>query len=282
MRTFWSDQEIDILEKWYGIVPANYISNNYLSRSCVSIHKKAFKLNLISNLDKLGKSPKYSHNQNYFSIPNIENCYWAGFIAADGYVSKNKRILGIKLNRKDKQHLSKFKQVINSNYPIHDYDKFDKRTNKIYYSSEIQLTSAPHLCLSLKENFNIVPVKSLISNPPKLKEKEYIQHFIRGYMDGDGCIRFNKHGLYWSLTFVGTKQFLQWIKSQIQKHIKEAGDPKVEKMGNIFRIEFGGNKQIKPILDWIYKNTVYNIRLDRKYNKYQECSKFLNEKVKMF
>lgn len=282
MRAAWTDREMEILQTYYGMIPANDISYHYLkSRSVVSINKKAFKLGLISSLYKLGKSPKYIHDENYFNIPNIENCYWAGFIGADGYITKNQRILGIKLARKDRLHLNKFKKAINSDHCIYNYDKFDKRTNKTYLSSEIQLTSAKYLCFSLKETFNIINTKSLILSPPNLKQKEYIQHFIRGFMDGDGCIRSNKSGKlkYWSIAFVGTKQFLKWIKFQIQKYVKEAGNPKIEKMGSIFRIEFGGNRQIKPILDWIYKNSKNNIRLDRKYNKYQECLRFLNKKV---
>lgn len=31
---------------------------------------------------------KYSYNDNYFRTPNLENSYWAGFIAADGCVYK--------------------------------------------------------------------------------------------------------------------------------------------------------------------------------------------------
>jgi len=30
---------------------------------------------------------KYECNESYFSVPNIENSYWAGFIAADGYIN---------------------------------------------------------------------------------------------------------------------------------------------------------------------------------------------------
>ena len=57
---------------------------------------------------------KYNLNDSFFSHENltIDSCYWAGFIAADGNIAKNKKQITISLQHDDKTHLIKFKKLI--------------------------------------------------------------------------------------------------------------------------------------------------------------------------
>lgn len=55
---------------------------------------------------------KYNVNENFFSLDTPESFYWAGFIAADGCILKNLKVLEIGLGIKDKKHLKKFKSAI--------------------------------------------------------------------------------------------------------------------------------------------------------------------------
>ena len=55
-------------------------------------------------------------NHECFSVLSLESCYWAGFIAADGYVTKN--YLKIMLSSKGLNHLEKLKDFIKTSCKI--------------------------------------------------------------------------------------------------------------------------------------------------------------------
>ena len=104
-------------------------------------NKYGIKLNPIGN----GKftyryKRQYNVDDNFFNKPNIINCYWAGFIAADGCITgRNKNKLYIGLSSKDKQHLEVFKKTICFDGPI--LENIIKRGDKEFHTSTISITS---------------------------------------------------------------------------------------------------------------------------------------------
>lgn len=67
---------------------------------------------------------KYVFNKKYFVKPNLQNCYWAGFITADGNLSdtSNKRLV-ITLAEKDINLLTRFKKDIHYTGKIYYFQK---------------------------------------------------------------------------------------------------------------------------------------------------------------
>ena len=133
---------------------------------------------------------KYTANENFFSEENEQSFYWAGFIAADGCVlEKGKRyahILKICLSIKDLEHLKLFRENIKSNNRIFYGENKSPKSNNITEHCYISICSRK-ICEDL-ENFNIVPRKTLIFKMPSwLVEHKLAHHFLRGYIDGDGC-----------------------------------------------------------------------------------------------
>lgn len=116
---------------------------------------------------------------------------------------------------KDYDHLFRFRNDIEWKGNI--YRRGQRGHSKP--SSTINLAS-DKLCDDLERNFNIVPRKSLILEPPNL-ENDLALSYIAGYIDGDGCIRVIRDG-YLTCTISGTYQVLDWIKFVFDKisHIK--------------------------------------------------------------
>src|SRR3990167_5826866 len=96
----------------------------------------------------------YDYDENFFEIPNILNCYWAGFIAADGCVSKNNNRITIELDGKDKNHLIQFKNDVKFSGEVRDIKSNPKSfsPNKIHARFGI---SNRIWKINLFENFNI-------------------------------------------------------------------------------------------------------------------------------
>lgn len=216
--------------------------------------QKYLKLN---NIELRKRSSKSNYNINFFSSFSKESCYWAGFIMADGCIRKN--TLHIKLAIKDKEHLQKFLNSINSNHPI--YIKKDY----VYIS-----ISGKWFLQDLKDNFNILPRKTYIAEFPLQLPTEFYSDFIRGYFDGDGCITKTSCP---TINFVGTinilnnlNLFFNNLDIKLKSGNKSAPIQKT-KTNNIGSIHYSG-KNAQKILNKLYLNTDNKLRLDRKYERY--------------
>lgn len=230
---------------------------------------------LASKFKKLGiirsnkiNSRKYKIDHNFFeNIDTEHKAYWLGFIYADGYISsnnKNYKRVGIALGIKDKEHLKKFVNITNSNYPINHY------TNKSFGVE----TEYCRLLISSDKMFNdllnkgVFLNKTLILKFPNKEQvpKELLHHFLRGYFDGDGSFAKNKKE--YTIKVCGTKEFLEEFLNFIDKpNIKLLRRHK-KRNNNNFQFSIGGRLNFIRITDILYKDAT--VFLERKYERYIE------------
>lgn len=151
-------------------------------------------------------------NENFFASPNLNNSYWAGFIAADGCIldsSPGQKRLQILLKSTDLPHLESLKVEIGGG-DIYNSSNHDDRTSKTYYGVYYRVFS-DKICDDLGRNFNIYPRKSLTHQPPNLVG-DSAKAFIAGYIDGDGCYWLD--GRYPRIRIRGTEEVLAWISAE--------------------------------------------------------------------
>lgn len=248
-----------------------YIINNYRSMKTKDIAKN---LNTsIRDVNIYGaykglvfNSNKYNVDENYFEIINTPNkAYWLGFLYADGCVlvreKNNKRsyTLEISLTKDDQIHLDKFKMCLKSNTPI----KYKTIAYK-YEACRITICNKK-ICEDLIK-LGCTPRKSLTLKFPSEEQvpKELIPHFIRGYLDGDGCVY--KSDEKSSISFIGTKDFLIKLQDIV---FNELGLTKtsIQKKGKAYQCSWGGLGNLKTWFDYLYN---YNdiIYLQRKFEKF--------------
>lgn len=242
------------------------IRNSYLSRWFK-------KLNLPVR-DNSINSLKYTFNEDYFeNIDTQDKAYWLGFIYADGYIqTKQKysnRKLGISLSVKDEEHLYKFRKCIQGTMPIKTYKTNSGYSNKTVYS-RIMITSEKLTDDLIKHG--VVENKSNILKRPEISQC-LIQHFIRGYFDGDGSAWKQKNSKQkipqYSIGFVGTDDILNYIMenlidSEVINRKYKLNKRKQTHIVSNFR--FGGNNQTIRFFEYIYNNA--NTYLERKHNIY--------------
>lgn len=217
--------------------------NNYISKPIMKHNDNVYR--------------KYTFNEDFFEIIDTEQkAYWLGFLMADGYVSEKKSSIELGLKESDKLHLEKFKKDISSNHVLSKTKKNLKGTEYIGY--RLTLNSAklkqdlidkgctPRKTLRLEfPNYNIVP-------------KHLMYHFIRGYVDADGCITNIKKMI--SLEVVGTREFLEQYIKELELH-----ENKIHYINNrktASRIIYSGSYAVN-IINKLYTNA--SIYLDRKY-----------------
>lgn len=203
-------------------------------------------------------------NHTYFSTYNPESCYWAGFLAADGNISKHTNAVQISLGEKDLDHLNKFKLSLQSE---HSVVKDNNCYRLSFYSKQMQE--------DLLYNFNITPSKSFTIEFPLIPHK-FLKYFILGYFDGDGhislykntFIRNNKEYSYYRCE-VGFTSASALFAESLYENINTLGS--ICKQNNVYRIKYSSRVAIKQMFDYFYTdNKVLNYCLLRKYNKFTE------------
>lgn len=224
----------------------------------------------------IGKAPftyrkKRINNINdlYFHKPSIQNCYYAGFFAADGCISKNNKTCTITLADKDKLWLEDFKKNINF-----DGDIRCGVMKNIYCYSTISFTSQ-QIVNDLKQNFNIIPVKSLILQHPNVTNENLIDAFICGYIDGDGSIslyKCKKTQDNLRISVIGTYDMCQWIQKRFNQIIgKHAGS--ILKRDNIFIYSIS-NKQARIVFEHYYNIDVPKLERKWKQEIHEYCANY--------
>lgn len=268
----FEQEVIDVYNKGYSvpqIIKMEQFEGLTLSKiySILSRFKVACRSNRIN-------SRIYKLNHQFFkTIDDEEKSYWLGFIYADGYVATKGSYIGISLSRRNREHLNKFARTLHTDYPIKDYMVSHGYKEGTAYCRLLVCsdTMKKDLC-----NKGVLTNKSLRLTFPSLQvvPVELLNHFIRGYFDGDGSLSNYKrnHQKNFSIKICGTYEFLDSIKSHLEITLE------FDSLGSIckgkknnknnYYFSIGGNNQIAKVLNYLYKDTT--VYLERKYLLYNE------------
>lgn len=248
-----------------------YIDDNYKLKSSVEIAEylncKVRDVNIYLGYKNLiFNSSKYQVDENYFEkIDSKNKAYWLGFLYADGCVlSKTKNgkisyVLEVSLSIEDISHLERLKMCLKSNSPI----KIKLVKNK-YQACRITICNKK-ICEDLIK-LGCTPRKSLTLTFPNEEQlpKELIPHFIRGYLDGDGCIYKGSSDI--SVSIVGTLDVLTNIQDIMFQQFGLT-KVKISKKGNAYQCIWQGLGNAKTWFDYLY-NYEDIIYLQRKFDKF--------------
>lgn len=194
--------------------------------------------------------------------PNL--WYLVGLIASDGCLCKDGRHIDITAKEKD------FLQRIKKNLGlVNKVCAKNKGTSKQAYRIQIANKGFYEFLLSIGLTQN----KSLTIGELKVPN-EYFIDFVRGEIDGDGCIRKWKHpsnqGEQWSLRICsGSEKFIRWLEATSEILLRIKG--KIHKQSDTQWILKYGKMAARKIAEkCYYKNC---LGLERKIKLAQECSR---------
>ena len=226
-----------------------------------TVHKKLRRLNI--NLYNYHNELKFD-NTVFDVIDTEEKAYWLGFLFADGYVSPRNNSVEFGLKGSDCEHLSKFNTFVKNR---NDIAIGVAKCNGKEFSRCRCLLTDKHFHDNLI-SLGCVPVKSKILKFPDLnifKKDGLINHFLRGFFDGNGCIYFTKTGKV-CINLVTTTEFansiVEYYPNIFGVRTKDYRHPN----NNIVSMSAHCSKAFK-FLDLIYENST--ISLKRKYEKYK-------------
>lgn len=229
---------------------------------------------------------KRNYNYNYFdSINTEEKAYWLGFIYADGNISKSEYVrkdgtlkkgnyrFEVSLKSEDIEHLKKLAKALNVDKSILISKTNNTRHDRcrLYFNNE-------HLWKTLN-SYGCTPNKSLTLKFPDINifsNKELIRHFIRGYIDGDGCLGYlDKEHKNMGLSILGTEHFLTNLQNYLP--LEKANKLYKRKGLNVYSLAYNRSRGYY-ITKYLYENC--NIYLDRKFERYKEFCRLYEKSYK--
>ena len=219
---------------------------------------------------------KHFFDYNYFNVIDTQDkAYWLGWLASDGSIKKNT----IEFTITDESVVQNLLTCVSGTMKI----KKSYKKNRIKACYSLYLNSK-----SMVEDLNklgIVAKKAYRTIIPDIS-KDLIPHFIRGYFEGDGCIYTNKNRNTFSIVSCSS-QMLKQLESIFKNEnlIKKDRDyiswRKYKYNDNQYGVISVENKtECLHVLDYIYKNA--NLKLERKYKKYQEIKSPTKNQIKKY
>lgn len=199
----------------------------------------------------------------YFKIiDSAEKAYYLGLIYSDGYICSSNydrtKQVGIALQLQDKYILDNLHTILDLKTKISIY----KNSAKLVITN---LGMYQDLC-----NLGVVENKSNSDYIIPNIKPEFINSFILGYFDGDGCITIKKSGAIVVSICCNSYKFLESVQNYLNsQNIKTRLNKEMKSSGKyLYVLYLCGRKNQLKFKDLIYKNC--NIFLTRKYDKFMK------------
>lgn len=249
-----------------------YLKDNYdkMTYGEIAIKLGFTEKQIKGKINHMGLTKLKKFNKDYFKeIKTSNQAYWLGFIYADGYLVANKTNrnyeLGIELQKDDVKLLQDFNKELGNVHKI-TFKHSHKQFNGYEYETDsclIRIYSKEIVCDLI--NHNIHPNKTNRDEFPICQN--FFFDFLRGFMDGDGCIHVsNKKSI--QLQFTNSNcEFLKYIKDTINGMLNIDGHIYKEK-DKKYRLVYFRKDDVKNVLDKIYEDSNCQL-LNRKYNLYK-------------
>lgn len=257
----WQPEENKILRNNFSIKSLKEISGLLPKRSRLAILARGERLGLKRNLH----APRKKVNESYFKKWTQGMAYILGFILTDGCIIEgtykgysDALKFGVQIG--DIDILEKIKQELESEHTI------SLIKNAAYFGITSQ-----KIVDDLK-NLKISYRKSLREKIPKVPNR-FIKDYIRGIVDGDGSISFDKRN-YPSLSICGGKRTISFVRNYFLSKLSTYSKiRKCEKSKNgkyhLFSIGYHCNSA-KILINHLYNKAP--LYLDRKFNLAKRCT----------
>jgi len=294
---YWNDDQIIIktyismiekhdLEHWPSQKDMKKLGYGDLS-AAISIHVGGhikFRETLVKDGINLKKKPrKTDHLKPFQTLYEIKREIYIegelkycllGFVAADGSIvnERNNKAIELCNSIKDQDYIIMWRDLISPTRPIH----FKPSKIKPEYLA-VRLKINSHEVVDMISNYIVIDNKSKNLIWVKNIEDQYMYHFIRAYIDGDGNISVCKNqrkcsdGMHYyfpiRLRILGTYNFLTGLTQYIESSLGIKA-VKVAKKGkeNVYVTQYSG-KHAERILDKVYEDAT--IFLKRKFIVWQ-------------
>jgi len=229
-------------------------------------------------LDPRGGHNRYKCNFDFFKRWTNEMAYVLGFLYADGCIvnAVSSRTQYIQFNSKDKEILEAIRKIIKSEHPLHIRPAhLVIHKNAVYKSTKtFILRIGSRKMFNDLQHFGLTPNKSKVVTFPFVPSR-YLNHFVRGYFDGDGCVSLCKtKGVVKKLSVIftsGSFTFLQELSRVLKTQLALLHD-RIYKSKGAFQLRYSTSDSFK-IFKFLYELDPQRLYLKRKFDIFKNYFK---------
>jgi Mor family transcriptional regulator len=220
-------------------------------------------------LDRL----KYHCNDNYFDVvDSSDQAYILGLLWSDGCNTLDRGQISLQLQEQDKHILDSINLLTSNERPLVFTELSAMRRNS---QNTYTLTLKSDHMSSVLNDYGMVPRKSLVLQFPNWLDESLYADFMRGYVDGDGSIYFSEKKRTYRVSLVGTKSFLDKVCLICDElGVKTSMYHRDSHNDATYILRTTSNGGTITLLQWMYNEA--NLKLNRKYNTYQQIIDFYN------
>ena len=246
----WTQEDLDYLIGNYSEMPTKQVEIA-LSRSKSAVWRKAKKLGL----------EKYLVDHEFFSEWSEEMAWVLGFWAADGCVIvRPNKTPEIQFCQSDYEIIANIKDVLSSSHKISSCKgNVGNPSYRLRYASQLQYDS-------LRSIFGCGIIRKSLTLEFPFIPHIYMRHFIRGYVDGDGCLSIKKTGQPEIQIAVGSEFFARDLQLAVLGLTGIAG--RIYKRDNLFLVVYKGLKA-RCLSWWLYMDAAIFLKRKEKIARKQ-------------
>lgn len=273
-RKLTKEEEIQIRERYP--IEGSFSLASDLNRSRYSVMKMAERMGIkCSTWHKRGVETKDrrdspSIRRDYFDEWSLSVAYDIGYIAADGNIEEKKGSLRLNCSYRDRSIILGIRDRLGSNHRVKDYEFF-KKNGDVGRMTKISITGDWSKSL-LK--YGLRPNKSMVGMMFPDVPDCFLGHYVRGFMDGDGSIRFDRRGsghLGVSL-YCSDGDFLEDIELRIRSLLK-ISKRELTKNRKLWVLSWYMDSEVELLCRFLYPVEGYYPFLERKRRKFEEWAR---------
>lgn len=220
------------------------------------------------------KYGKYYVNIDYFNkIDNEWKAYWLGFLYADGCNDTSNNCVRLKLQKRDKLQIIKFKNSLQSdaNLKVIKSNRHTLNGREIRSGEQVEINICGKKLSEDLSRLGCVRNKTYILQFPNndILPDFLMRHFIRGYFDGDGWVSVNIDRKIMYVGFVGMQCFIEPLKDYLVNKLNIENVTirrRKNRESKAVEISWSSILDCEKLFNYLYNNC--NIYLERKFLKF--------------
>lgn len=253
------DQKKDEIIKWYVEDELSTIKIGDL----VDAHAGTIERRLNDWNVPLRLSGRPHLDESVFDNLNPGSLYWLGYFAGDGCIRKINQSYRIMLGSKDREHLLKFRNFLQTKQEI-----------KADYNNNWMLRVSSKRIGEKLISYGIVPNKSLVITMDQNVVNS--PEFMRGIIDSDGTFGIYPEHNYKLSVHTGSLKFAHQLQEAMTMMCENKYNAKIYKNRNGYNVMICQKQKLEMFMDKLYSDSQFLYRLDRKYHKSRIIRRCLN------
>ena len=257
----------------------NGISSEIIARNLnvdAGVIRRELKKNNVQIRPATENKRKYKIDENYFEVIDTqEKAYFLGILYADGSLSSKGNDVSLGLKEYDHELLVRLSNIV---YGFEHLSYEDRQVNDTTLTRYYTLRWCSQKIHRDLCKCGCGPSKTFDIRFPNFLSRELLQHFIRGYFDGDGCISVKESSNRPVVDITSNHHFVFQMHNYINSHLNirtaKANRHYNDTDRSSGNFQITATPEVIKFMDYLYKDaTIY---MQRKYDIYQ---KFLKNQI---